>query len=141
MGFVNPRSYLQTEGVELLSPEGVLSTIPYEEIKTVRFVKEFDDDPEPQRRTFLNRPKRSGLWTRFHFRDGEQLDSILINNLVDIHAFGFHIYPPDMSAAHRWFIPKDALREVHVLAVIGSPLKKASRQKPKGPRGQIEMFG
>lgn len=141
-GFVNPRSYLQAEGVELLSSEGVLATIPYEEIKTVRFVRDFDDDPEPQRRTFTSRPKRSGLWTRFKFRDGELLDSILPNNLVDFHAHGFQIYPPDSSAAQRWFIPKEALREVNVLAVIGSPMKRpASPRGSRNLKAQLELFG
>lgn len=139
-GFVSPRSYLQADGVELLSPEGQVSLVPYEEIKTVRFVKEFDEDAEPLRRTFTSRPKRKGLWTRFHFRDGDVLDSILPNNLTQVETHGFQIYPPDLSAAQRWFIPKEAVREVLVLAVIGSPLQKQVR-KPKKPKGQIEMFG
>ena len=32
---------------------------------------------------FQRRPKLPGLWARFTFRDGEQLDGILPHNLLD----------------------------------------------------------
>lgn len=138
-GFINPRSYLQTEGIEFLTADGEAGLVPYADIKTARFVKEFGEDTEPIRRTFTTRPRRSGLWTRFHFRDGDTLDSILSNNLSQLDGYGFQIYPPDSSAAQRWFIPREAVRDVQVLAVIGSPLKATAR-KPKALKGQIGLF-
>ena len=48
-GYVNPASFLQPEGVELLSDQGHASIIPYSEIKLVAFVKEFEGAAEPQR--------------------------------------------------------------------------------------------
>ena len=39
-GYVNPLSYLQPAGVELLSEAGNASTISYDEIKTVAFVRD-----------------------------------------------------------------------------------------------------
>lgn len=139
IGFISPRSYLQPEGIEILSPDGEVSVVPYEEIKTARFVKEFTDNDEPARRTFTTRPKKNGLWTRFHFRDGDTLDSILANNLTQLDGLGFQIYPPDQTAALRWFIPREALRDVQVLAVIGSPLRQV--RKPRTAKRQIELFG
>ena len=37
-GFVNPQSYLQAEGLELLSQGGAVSVVPYAEIKLVCFI-------------------------------------------------------------------------------------------------------
>ena len=45
-GYVNPLSYLQPTGVELLSAEGQVVNVPYAEIKSVSFVRDFDAAPE-----------------------------------------------------------------------------------------------
>jgi hypothetical protein len=80
-GFVNPFSYLQPLHIELLKPEGSLVLVPYEEVKSVCFVKDFEAEPEV-RRVFLTRPKLEGLWIRMVFRDDEVLDGILPNDLL-----------------------------------------------------------
>ena len=41
-GFVNPLSYLQPHNLELLTPEGSLVLLPYEDVKSVCFVKDFE---------------------------------------------------------------------------------------------------
>lgn len=138
-GYVNPASYLQLTGVELLSAEGNLATIPYDEIKTISFVREFESEPENERRVFNTRPKMEGLWVSFQFRDGEVLEGVMPNNLLTVEPHGFAVIPPDpYSNQQRIFIPRTAVRAAEVLGVVGSPLK---RRKPKvPPKEQISLF-
>ena len=137
-GYVNPITYQQLTGVELLSADGNVATVPYEEIKTVSFVRDFDA-PEAPRRVFNTRPKMEGLWISFRFRDGEIMEGVMPNNLLPIDPHGFTIIPPDPYSNHqRVFIPRTALRAVEVLGVVGSPL---NRRKPKvPPKEQIGLF-
>ena len=96
LGYVNPLTYLRPTGVELLTPEGNYAVVPYDEVKSVQFVRDFDP-PEPgaERKVFSTRPKMDGLWVRVKFRDGEVMDGILANNLLLIESQGFTIVPPD----------------------------------------------
>ena len=138
-GYVNPASYLQPAGVDLLSAQGNVSTVPYEEIKTISFVRDFDDAGEAGRRLFHTRPKMEGLWVSLQFRDGEVLEGIMPNNLLPLEPYGFTIIPPDpYSNQQRVFIPRAALRSVEVLGVVGSPLKK--RKGKAVPQEQIGLF-
>jgi len=41
-GFLNPVTFLQSGGIELLSAEGQVSLLPYQEVRTVSFVREFE---------------------------------------------------------------------------------------------------
>lgn len=140
VGFVNPLTYLRPAGVELLTPEGNYSVVPYGELKSVQFVKDFEPpDPAGERKVFSTRPKMDGLWVRVKFRDGEVMDGILANNLLLIESQGFTVVPPDpYSNNQRLFLPRAALSELQVLGVVGSPLR---RRKPKPvPKEQIGLF-
>jgi hypothetical protein len=130
-GFVNPPSYLQPTCLELLKPEGTLALLPYEEIKSVCFVSDFDAETEP-RRIFMTRPKLEGVWVRMFFRDGEMMDGILPNNPLSWEIAGFTVTPPEPDSNNqRVFVPRSALRNMQVLGVVGSPLR-AGRRKAKG---------
>jgi len=140
VGYVNPLTYLRPNGVELLTPDGSYSVIPYEEVKAVQFVRDFEpSDSGAERKVFTTRPKMDGLWVRAKFRDGEVIDGILANNLLQLEAPGFTIVPPDpYSNNQRLFLPRAALAELQVLGVVGSPLR---RSKPKAiPKEQIGLF-
>jgi Family of unknown function (DUF6982) len=138
-GYVNPVSYLQPTGVELLSAEGNISTVPYQEIKAISFVRDFDSGDEPERRVFQTRPKMEGLWVRFAFRDGDVMEGIMPNNLLQLEHYGFSANPPDpYSNTQRIFVPRTSVKSVEVLGVVGSPLK---RRKPKAAaKEQIGLF-
>ncbi len=138
-GYVNQLSYLQPTGVELLSEEGNVSIIPYDEIKTVAFVRDFELAGSPERLTFLTRPKMAGLWVSFRFRDGEVQQGIMPNNLLQIDHHGFVVIPPDPNGnQHRIFVPRQAITAVEVLGVVGSPLR---RRKPAPvSQDQIRLF-
>lgn len=138
-GYLNPLSFLQLTGVELLSAEGEVAVVPYQDIKTVSFVRDFDEPPEPVRRVFHTRPKMEGLWISFEFRDGEVQEGVMPNNLLQLESHGFTVIPPDpYSNQQRIFIPRVALRRVDVLGVVRSPLKKR-KPKPEA-KEQIGLF-
>jgi hypothetical protein len=129
-GFVNPFSYLQAQAVELLRQDGSLALLPYREVRSVAFVKDFDGDPEPSR-VFLNRPKLEGLWVRMVFLDGEVMDGILPNNLLTWEAAGMTVTPPEPDSNNqKVFVPREALRSVQVLGVVGSPLRAKRKKAP-----------
>ena len=140
-GFVNPQSYLLAEGLELLSLSGAVSVIPYGEIKLVCFVRDFEQgEPRKELRLFTTRPKMEGLWLRMRFLDGDAMDGLLTNNLLQLDAYGFSVVPPDPGFQNqRIFIPKAALAEVQVLGVVGSALR-AGRKSKAVPKEQIELF-
>ena len=138
-GFVNPFSYLQPQAVELLRQDGTIALLAYREIRSVAFVKDFDGDPEPSR-VFLNRPKQEGLWVRMVFLDGEVMDGILPNNLLVWEAAGFTVTPPEPDGNYqKVFVPREALRSVQVLGVVGSPLR-GRKSKTAASQDQPTLF-
>ena len=129
-GFVNPFSYLQPQAVEILRQDGSLALLPYREVRSVAFVKDFDGEPEPSR-VFLNRPKLEGLWVRMVFLDGEVMDGILPNNLLSWESAGITVTPPEPDSNNqKVFVPREALRSVQVLGVVGSPLRTKRKKAP-----------
>ena len=138
-GYVNPVSFLQPGGVELLSVEGNIAAIPYADIKTIAFVRDFTPSDQPERRVFQSRPKMEGLWVVLQFRDGDALEGIMPNNLLQVERYGFTVVPPDSASnQQRIFAPREALRAVEVLGVVGSPLKR--RKTKPGAKEQISLF-
>jgi hypothetical protein len=138
-GYVNPSSFLQPEGVELISDQGHASIVPYPDIKLVAFVREFEGAAEPERQVFQTRPKMAGLWVSLRFRDGAVLEGIIPNNLMLLEASGFTVIPPDsFGNQQRVWAPKGSLAAVDVLGVVGSPLKK--RKAKAVPKEQIGLF-
>jgi hypothetical protein len=140
-GFVQTPAGLEGEAVELLRPEGSLVRIPFSETKVVCFVRDFGEgETWREHRSFATRPKTGGLWVRFKFRDGDWLEGIVANNLLQIESSGFSSIPPDPSFQNqRIFVPRSALTGVEVLGVIGSPLRRRPSKKP-GAEDQLKMF-
>src|SRR5258707_7814470 len=120
-GFISPHSYLQPAGVEVLTPSGTIAVLPFREVKSVCFVKEFEAADQPQEhKVFNTRPKMEGLWVRLTFRDNEIMDGILPNNLLQMDRYGFTIIPPEpYSNNQRIFVPREALTGMQVLGVVG----------------------
>lgn len=138
-GYLNPVTFLQPEGVELLSADGQVAILPYQEVRTVSFVRDFDIPDQQERQVFQTRPKMAGLWVRLRFRDGEVMEGILPNNLLQIEPHGFVVVPPDpYGNRQRVFVPRTALLGVEVLGVVGSPLKKPRAKTDAG--AQIGLF-
>ena len=56
-GYLNPSRLGQNGPIDLLSPDGEHTEIPLDKLRSIYFVREFNDDFEPERKAFLSRPK------------------------------------------------------------------------------------
>jgi hypothetical protein len=140
-GFANPQTMLQAGGIELMRPDGSVAMIPYEQVKAVCFVRDLEGGGVfGERRQYATRPKSTGLWMGLEFRDGDRLEGIIPNNLLQLDAQGFSLSPPEATGnTQRVFVPRQALREIVVLGVIGTPKPPGRRPKPVAPE-QIRLF-
>lgn len=137
-GYVSPANFIVAGKLELLNPSGKVVTIDLEEIKSVDFVRDFSDPATTGRKTFSSRPRTEGLWVRLKFTDNDILEGMMPNDLTQISSEGYLITPPDTRGnVQRVFIPKSALEEMSVLAVIGRP---EARRKPAAETGQEQLF-
>ena len=132
-GFASPQHYLQPLGIEVLKTDGSSLLLNYREVKCVSFVRDFPTDAMPDdRKVFLTRPKMEGLWVRMLFRDNDLMEGIIPNNLLQIDPYGFAFVPPDpFSNNQRIFVPREALRDIHVLGVVGGKVSKAKKAEAK----------
>ncbi|HET9182385.1 MAG TPA: hypothetical protein VFP59_09650 [Candidatus Angelobacter sp.] len=127
-GYVSPNFIVEGK-LELLNQSGKVVLIDLTEVKSIDFVRDFSDPATPSRKTFTTRPRTEGLWVRLRFADNDVLEGMMPNDLVQVSAEGYLITPPDTRGnVQRVFVPKAALEEVNVLAVIGR-----SRHKPAAP--------
>jgi hypothetical protein len=139
-GWVNPQSWLQPLGIELISPQGIASILPYDQVKAVCFVRDLEGAGVlAERREFLARPKSAGLWVSLRFRDGDRLQGVLPNNLLLTEPQGYSVVPPEAGGnTQKVFVPRQALMEVSVLGVIGASGARTRRKLPVP--GQISLF-
>src|ERR1700687_1295496 len=124
-GYVAAEEFLVGSKVELLNTAGNVVLIDLGESKGVFFVRHFADSNSLQRKTFTTRPRVEGLWVRLRFRDTETLEGLMPNDLTQTRAEGYFLNPPDTRGnVQRIFVPRSALSELTVLAVIGSSDKR-----------------
>ncbi|MGH9679715.1 MAG: DUF6982 domain-containing protein, partial [Candidatus Acidiferrales bacterium] len=128
-GYLNPGKLGTSDGLDLLTPEGEHREIALENVRSIYFVREFNDQFAPERKTFLSRPKLDGLWVRLKFRDDEIIEGVVPNDLLSLLDRGVQITPPDLHGTTiKIFIPRTALLEMTVLGVVG-----IARRKPAAP--------
>lgn len=141
-GYAAPQSYLRPDGIEILNRDGQLLVIPYKELKAVYFVRDFDvPKTGDEKKLFQSRPKLEGLWVRMRFRDEDVLEGIVPNDLLQVTDLGMTVTPPDpYSNNQKIFVPRPALRELTVLGVIGSPIRKPRVKRLVPAKEQIELF-
>src|SRR5580698_11314392 len=103
------------EPVELLTSDGTHRPLALKDVRSIYFVRDFDDKYEPERKAFLSRPKLDGLWVRLKFRDNETLEGVVPNDLLALLDSGVQITPPDLNGTvARIFVPREALAELTV---------------------------
>ena len=125
-GYLNPQMLGRSPSVELLTRAGEYLTLEMAKVKSIHFVREFNNQHEPERKAFLSRPKLDGLWVRCHFRDNDSVEGVIPNNLVEILENGVRLTPPDLHGNSLWiFIPRTALTEMKVLGVVGIARRQA----------------
>jgi len=121
-GYVAPTSFVVDGKLELLNTSGKVVLIELKDVKGVYFVRDFNDSENVSRKTFAGRPRSEGLWVRLKFSDNDVLEGLMANDLTQVIAEGFLITPPDTRGnTQRVFVPRTALQELNVLAVIGRP--------------------
>ena len=132
--------------LEILDNSGKLLRVSWKDIKWVCYVRELlggdglaSEISQPERllrKKFISRPRVTGLWLRMTLNDGDELEGIAANDRSLIEGAGILIAPPDTrSNTQRIFIPRSAIRELTVLAVIG-----AAGPARTSPQLQPELF-
>ena len=135
-GYIAAAQFVSDGKLEMLNTSGNVVMIDLREVKGVYFVREFADSESLSRKTFTTRPRVEGLWVRLRFRDNETLEGLMPNDLTQVSADGFFLNPPDSrSNTQRIFVPRNAIAELTVLAVIGanSRKRKAAEPTPQAP--------
>lgn len=141
-GIVNPGTFLQASLIELITLDGTIQAIKYQEFKALCFAAEgARPDLFSEHTMFERRPKVPGLWTRFTFRDGDQLDGILSHNLLDWPEAGYYITPPRSgSSRQRVFIPRSALTSTELRGVVGRAGISLRKPKTRSLSDQLNIF-
>lgn len=136
-GYLNPARLAGSEFFDLLTPEGEHEQVSLEKVRAIYFVRDLEEDIDLDRKSFLSRPKLEGLWVRLRFRDGDQLEGVIPNDLLGLLDNGLQITPPDFNSnTDRIFVPRSALTELTVLGVVG-----IARRKPVAAVGaQPRLF-
>ena len=138
-GYVMPANFVNDGKLELLNTAGTVIGIDLREIKGVYFVREFGDSEALLRKTFTTRPRSDGLWIRLKFKDGEIIEGLLPNDLLQQVPEGYLVNPPDLrSNTQRIFVPRTALESLTVLAVIGGGQRG---RRAAADQRQVPMFG
>jgi hypothetical protein len=143
-GYLNPGMLGRADGLDMLTLDGEHQSVALAGTKAVYFVREFQEPFEPERKTFLSRPKLDGLWVRLRFRDQDEVEGIVANNLLEFVDGGVQLTPPDLHGnVLRMFVPRSALLEMKVLGVVG-----VARRQPQAGKGaaaagsaQSKLFG
>ncbi len=142
---VSVGAYFSAQSLEFITPDGLLQQAPFTEIKALCFFSESGPaDLFTAHNLFERRPKVPGLWTRFTFLDGDQLDGILSHNLLEWPNTGFVITPPRASSnRQRVFIPRPAVVATELMGVVGRSAiarKQMLREKAADAQAQLKMF-
>ncbi len=125
-GYLSPATLGEAGAIDLLTLDGEHQSLKLPEVKAIYFIREFNDSFEPERKTFLSRPKLDGLWVRLRFRDDDAMEGIVANNLLDLLDTGVRLTPPDLHGnVLHMFIPRSALAEMKVLGVVGVARRSA----------------
>lgn len=131
-GYLSSTGFVHGGRAEVLDLSGKVLELPVQELKWICFVRDFNSgevqNPERLlRKTYAIRPRGEGLWLRLQFKDGDSIEGHAENNLGLLDPEGFFLTPPDIRGnTQRIWIPRVALQEMEVVAVIGAAKKKAA---------------
>jgi hypothetical protein len=138
-GYLPQAAFVRNHTFDLLDLSGRLISLSLNDIKTVCYVRDFNlsDAVNPERltrRTFLARPRTEGLWLRLTFKTGDLLEGLAPTNrsLLDALADddGLFLTPPDTrSNTQRIYVPRAALTDLQLLAVITTPSRPPARPR------------
>ena len=150
-GYLPQAAFAGNSTIDLLDLLGRIISLPINDIKTICYVRDFNlaDPVNPERltrRAFLARPRSEGLWLRLTFRSGDLLEGLAPTDrsLLDALAEddGLFLAPPDTrSNTQRVYVPRTAIAELQILAVITAPSRRPPRpERPSKEDLQDELF-
>ena len=149
-GYLPPSGFIHAGALDLLDLSGRVQSIPLADVKYVAFVRDFNtnDQSMPERllrKTFLARPRTEGLWLRLSLRDGDKLEGLAPLDLALADGWledqGVSLIPPDIRAnTQRLYVPRAAIDQMDVLAVITSPSKKKPAALIAEESAQPDLF-
>jgi hypothetical protein len=131
-GYLPPSAFVVNEQAEMLDLSGKLVAVPMAEVKWICFVRDFQsgDANQPERllrKTFVTRPRSQGLWVRVRLKDNDVIEGLAPNDSTLLEGGGIFLMPPDTrSNTQRIFLPRQAVAELDILAVI----KTGARRGP-----------
>ncbi len=146
-GYARPYFGQDALELEILDQSGKVLQIPWQSVKWVCYVRDFNmssmDQSNPERllhRRFAVRPRTAGLWLRLTLSDGDELEGLAANDRSLIEGAGLLLTPPDMrSNTQRIYVPRQAIQALEVVSLIGA----SARRRPAGapvPEDQPELF-
>ena len=149
-GYLPPTGFVHAGALDLLDLSGRIQSIPLSDVKYAAFVRDFNtnDNSMPERllrKTFLARPRTEGLWLRLNLRDGDKLEGLapLDLTLADgwVEDLGVSLVPPDIRGnTQRLYVPRAAIEQMEVLAVVTSPSKKKPAPTLGDEPAQPDLF-
>ena len=146
-GYARPNFGQDTPELEILDLAGKVLQMPWEAVKWVCYVRDFNmssvDQSNPERllhKRFAVRPRAAGLWLRMTLADGDELEGLAANDRSLVDGAGLLLTPPDMrSNTQRIYVPRQAIQTLEVVSLIGAP----ARRRPAAatpPEEQPELF-
>jgi hypothetical protein len=140
-GYVHPAGLERAPQLDLLTPDGEHRSIAMPSVRTIYFVREFDEPYQLERKTFLSRPKINGLWVRVRFRDEDVIEGLIANDLLELLDAGIQLTPPDLHGnTIRLFVPRTAIEELKVLGVVGIARRGPREVRPIVSSSQSKLF-
>ena len=121
---------------------GSLQPVDLTEVKAICLISESGEaDLFTHHNRFERRPRVPGLWTRFTFRDGDQLDGILSHNLLEWPEMGFSLTPPRAGPTRqRVYVPRQALLGTELFGVVGKSAIASKKPATHPGENQLSMF-
>src|ERR1700753_759975 len=123
-GYLLPSAFVGQRRAGILDLSGKLVSVPMAEVKWICFVRDFQsgDANQPERllrKTFVTRPRSQGLWVRLRLKDNDVIEGLAPIDLSLLEGEGIFLVQPDTrSNTQRIFLPRQAVAELDILAVI-----------------------
>ena len=134
-GYLPPCAFIVGEQVQMLDLAGKLVSIAVAEVKWICFIRDFQsgDVSQPERllrKTYVTRPRTQGLWVRVRLTDNDVIEGLAQNDASLLEGEGLFLIPPDTrSNTQRIFVPRHAVVEFDVLAVIKTGTRRGAPEE------------
>ena len=139
-GYLPPADFISQGQLGVLDLTGKVTSVVLAEVKWICFVRDFNlGDPEqPERllaKNFSRRPRNQGLWLRAKLKDNDSIEGLAQNDSSLLDGNGIFLTPPDSrSNTQRIFLPRPAIQELEILAVVRSGV---ARKPPSSLQGSL----